>query len=68
MFGEFIRNARTDRYNLMCSIDANEKEHPSYFDDVSRSGGNALPSNSSTKALVSLSAIIYFIACWMQGL
>ena len=22
MFEEFIRNARTDRYNIMCSIDA----------------------------------------------
>ena len=25
LFEEFIRNARTDRYNLMCSIDAHEK-------------------------------------------
>ena len=23
----FIRNARTDRYNTMCYIDAHEKEH-----------------------------------------
>ena len=28
VFEGFIRNARTDRYNIMCSIDAHEKEHP----------------------------------------
>ena len=27
MFEEFIRNARTDRYDIMCSIDAHEKIH-----------------------------------------
>ena len=26
VFEAFIRNARTDRYNLMCSIDAHEKK------------------------------------------
>ena len=25
VFEEFIRNARTDRYNLVCYIDAHEK-------------------------------------------
>ena len=25
VFEVFIRNSRTDRYNIMCSIDANEK-------------------------------------------
>ena len=27
MFEEFIRNERTDRYNIMCYIDANKKIH-----------------------------------------
>ena len=27
VFERFIRNERTDRYNIMCSIDENEKEH-----------------------------------------
>ena len=27
VFEEFIRNARTDRYNIMCSIDAHETNH-----------------------------------------
>ena len=40
MFEEFIINARTDRYNLMCFIDAHEKDHTSSFDDGSSGGGN----------------------------
>ena len=27
MFEGFIRNAKTERYNIMCAIDAHEKEH-----------------------------------------
>ena len=33
VFEEYIRNARNDRYNLMCSIDAHVKQQPSSFDD-----------------------------------
>ena len=43
VFEEFIRNAKTDIYNLMCSIDAYDREHLSYFDDVSSGVGYALP-------------------------
>ena len=39
VFEGFIRNARTDIYNIMCSIDAYKKEHQSYFDDGSSGGG-----------------------------
>ena len=52
MFEQFIRNARTDMYNLMCSIYEHEKEHPSYLDDGSSSVGNVLPSNLTTGELV----------------
>ena len=45
VFEEFIRNARNDRYNLMCSIDAHEKQQPSSFDDGSSSVGYELQSN-----------------------
>ena len=31
VFEVFIRNARTDGYNITCSIDAHEKEHPQLF-------------------------------------
>ena len=47
--GEFIINARTDRYNLVCSIDAHEKYHPSSLDYGSSGGGYVLPSNSTTE-------------------
>ena len=52
----------------MCSIDAYEKENPSEYDDGSSGGGYLLPLNSTTEALVSLSATIAFIGCWLQGL
>ena len=39
VFEGFIRNARIVRYNIMCSIDAHEKEHPSSFYDGSSGGG-----------------------------
>ena len=35
VFEGFIRNSRTDRYNIMCSIYAHEKEHQSSCDDGS---------------------------------
>ena len=51
VFGGFIRNARTDRYNIMSFIDAHEKEHKSSCDYVGISGVCPLPSNSTTEAL-----------------
>ena len=50
VFEEFIKNARTDRYNLIFPIYAHEKEHPSTVDDGSSGGGYVLPSNSKTGA------------------
>ena len=52
LFEGFIINARTDRYHIMCSIDAYEKEHQSSSCDDARSGrGCPLPTNSTAKAL-----------------
>ena len=68
VFEEFIINARTDRYNIMCSIDANEKNYPLVHDDESSGGGFPLRSNSTTEALVSLSLTIDFIGCCLQAL
>ena len=47
VFGEYIRNAITDIYNIMCSIDAHEKQKPSSIYDGISGGGNALPSLST---------------------
>ena len=43
MFEGFIRSSRTDRYNIMCAIDAHEKNNPSEYDDETRGGGYPLP-------------------------
>ena len=46
VFESFIINARTDRYNIMCSIDAYEREHQlSRFDDGSSGGGCPIQKN-----------------------
>ena len=68
VFDEFIRNERTDRYNLMCSISAHEKQKPPSFYYGISSCGNALPVKSTTEVLLSLSATTNFIDCWLQGL
>ena len=52
LFEGFIINAIPDRYHIMCSIDAYEKEHQSSIrDDVRISGGCPLPTNSTKEAL-----------------
>ena len=33
MFGDFITHARTDIYNLICSLVANDKKQLTYKDD-----------------------------------
>ena len=45
---EFIRNARTGRYTLMCSIGTYEKKKPSEHDDGSSGGGYPIPLDSTT--------------------
>ena len=48
----FIINSKTDRYNIMCYIDAYEREHsPSSWDYGIIVGGCPLPITSTTKAL-----------------
>ena len=68
MFEGFIRNARTDRYNIMCDIDAHENNNPSEHDYGSSGGGYPLPSHSTTEELVLLGATIYFIGFWLKTL
>ena len=50
----------------MYSIDAHEKQQPSSVNDDSSGDGNALPSNLTTEALISLGATIDFIDCWIK--
>ena len=67
VFEVFNINARTLIYNIMCSIDAHEK-NSSENDDGSSGGGYPLPSNPTTETLVLLSTTIYSILCWLQAL
>ena len=48
---------------ILCDIDKNKKQQPSYVDDIRSAVSNALPLNSTTEALFSLGATIYFIDC-----
>ena len=38
VFVDFIKNVRTDRYNLICSMIAHDKQKPTYVDDDISSG------------------------------
>ena len=69
IFDTFIINAITDRSDIMCSIDAYEREHQSSrCDDGSSGEGCPLPITSTTEALESLGATIDFIVCWLKAL
>ena len=66
MFEIFIRNAITDRYNLMCFVDEHEKQQTSYVDGGRSSCGKAIPSNLTTEALYSPGSAFDFIDCWLN--
>ena len=69
LFDGFIINARTDRYNIMCSIDAYEKEHQSYSCDDGSSGVFfSIPTNSTIETLKLPGATIDFIGCLRKSL
>ena len=54
MFGNFIIHARTDRYNIMCSLVAHDKKRPTYEDYESSLGDRRIPKNPTTESLESL--------------
>ena len=43
VFDRFIKNARTHIYNIMFSVDAHEKEHPTFCDGDNRGRSFPLP-------------------------
>ena len=47
----FIKKARTDRYNIMCSIISHNKQQPKYVDDDISSGGRQITNNKTPEAL-----------------
>ena len=69
VFDAFIKNARTDRYNIMCYINAYERKNESSSCDDGRNGGGCLlPTSSTTEALKYLCTTIHFIGCRITAL
>ena len=52
---DYFKTAKRGRYNLMCSIEAHERNHKLVNYDASSGGGIPLPSNSIEEALISFS-------------
>ena len=50
-FEDFITQAQTDGYNLMCSLVAHDWLEPDYKDDGSSIGDIAIPNDATTKTL-----------------
>ena len=53
---DFITQARTDRYNLMCSLVAHDRLQPDYEEDVSSIGYRAITNYATIKTLEELGA------------
>ena len=51
VFEDFIKNLTTDRYNIMCSIIAYNKQQPTYVDDEISGGGTPITKNATTEEL-----------------
>ena len=49
MFEDFITQARTDRYNIMCSLFAHDKMQPDYEDDEISLGYWSIPKDTTPK-------------------
>ena len=65
-FVDFIKQARTDRYNLMCSLVAHDILQLYYKDDYRSIGDRVIPDNATTKTLEELGATIDFIYIWLK--
>ena len=66
MFEVFITHARTERYNLMCSLVAHNIIQPDYEDSESSIGDRSIPKNETTKELKALGATLNFIDIWLK--
>ena len=48
LFEYFIKNVIIERYNIMCSIIAQDKQQPKYVDDEISGGGRLIRKNATT--------------------
>ena len=65
-FEDFITQARTYRYNLMCYLVAHDKLQLDYEDYESSLGDKSIPKYATPKALKALGATIDFIDIWLK--
>ena len=65
-YEDFITQARTDRYNLVCYLVAHYILQLDYKYHESSIGDRSIPNNATTKALESLVATINFIDRWLK--
>ena len=65
-FDDFIIQARTDRYNLMCSLVAHDRLEPDYKDYEISIGDRAIPNYATIKTLESLGETFNFIDIWLK--
>ena len=65
-FEDFITQARTDRYNIMCSLVAHDRLEPDdKYDEISI-GDRAIPNDAAVKKLKSLGDAFNFIDIWLK--
>ena len=63
---DFITQARTDQYNLMCSLVASDRLQPDYEDDLSSIGDREILNDATIKTLEALGATLNFIDIWLK--
>ena len=66
VFENFIKNARTGRYNIMCSMIALDKQQPTHVENESSGVGLPAPKNSTKEALEALGATLNYIDFWLK--
>ena len=63
---DFITQARTDGYNIMCYLVAHDRLQTNYKDDESSIGDREIPNDATVKELKSLGATFNFIDIWIK--
>ena len=65
-FEDFITQARTYRYNIMCSLVAHDRLNTYYKDNEISIVDRAIPTDATVKELKSLGATFNFIDIWLK--
>ena len=63
---DYITTVRWYIYNIICSIEAHDRDNPTVNDDSSSGGGIPLTPNLTKSALVSLGITLNFIENWLK--